>query len=114
VRNLSGFARFQPFAALYRGISDELYYWAPTGGSTTEVDFLLMKDQVFVALEVKSGRLFSEKWCKGLRAIADLKGLQRRVVVCPTGPALHTKDGIEVMPFERFIGELAENTLWSF
>ncbi len=58
--------------------------------------------------------VFSEKWCKGLRAIADLKGLQRRVVVYPTGPVLRTKDGIEVMPFERFAEQLAENTLWSF
>ena len=49
----------------YRGISDELYYWAPTGGSATEVDFLLMKDQAFVAVEVKAGRLFSDS--KGLR-----------------------------------------------
>jgi predicted AAA+ superfamily ATPase len=97
----------------YRGISDELYYWAPTGGSATEVDFLLMRDQAFVAVEVKSGKLFSEKWCKGLRAIADLNGLQRRVVVYPTGPVLRTKDGIEVMPFERFAKQLAENTLWS-
>jgi len=98
----------------YRGISDKLYYWAPTGGSTTEVDFLLMRGQAFVAVEVKSGRLFSEKWCKGLRAIADLKGLQRRVVVYPTGPVLRTKDGIDVVPFERFAEQLAENTLWSF
>ena len=73
-----------------------------------------MRDQAFVAVEVKSGRLFSEKWCKGLRAIADLQGLQRRVVVYPTGPVLLTKDGIEVMPFERFAEQLAENRLWAF
>ena len=98
----------------YRGIADELYYWAPTGGSATEVDFLLMRDQAFVAVEVKAGRPFSEKWCKGLRAIADLKGLRRRIVVYPMGPVLRTKDGIEVMPFERFAEQLAENRLWSF
>jgi len=88
-----------------------LYYWAPTSGSATEVDFLLMRDKEFAAVEVKSSRLFSEKWCKGLRAIADLKGLRRRVVVYPQGPVLRTKDGIDVMPFECFAEQLAKNTL---
>jgi hypothetical protein len=58
-----------------------------------------------------SDRVFSEKWCKGLRAIADLKGLQRRVVVYPRGPVLRTEDGIDVMPFDHFAGLLAENRL---
>lgn len=95
----------------YRGIFDEMYYWASTSGSTTEVDFLLLRDREFVAVEVKSGSLFSEKWCKGLRAIAGLKGLQRKVIVYPQGPVLRTKDGIDVMPFEYFAEQLAKNAL---
>jgi hypothetical protein len=55
--------------------------------------------------------MFSEKWCKGLRAIADLEGLQRRIVVYPHGPELKTEDGIEVMPFDNFARLLAENSL---
>jgi predicted AAA+ superfamily ATPase len=96
----------------YRGIFDEMYYWAPTSGSTTEVDFLLLRDQEFVAVEVKSGNIFSEKWCKGLRAIADLKGLRRRIIVYPQGPVMRTEDGIDGMPFEHFAEQLAENALY--
>jgi predicted AAA+ superfamily ATPase len=95
----------------YRCIFDEMYYWAPAGSIETEVDFLLLRNRKFVAVEAKSGRKFSEKWCKGLRAIAELEGLQRRVVVYPQGPVLRTKDGIDVMPFDYFANLLAENRL---
>ena len=95
----------------YRRIFDEMYYWAPAGGIETEVDFLLLRNREFVAIEVKSGRVFSEKWCKGLRAIDDLKGLQRRIVVYPHGPVLRTEDGIDVIPFDHLTGLLAENRL---
>lgn len=95
----------------YRRIFDEMYYWAPAGGVATEVDFLLLRNREFVAVEVKSGRTFSENWCKGLRAIAELKGLQRRVVVYPHGPVLRTEDRIDGMPFDYFANLLAENRL---
>jgi predicted AAA+ superfamily ATPase len=95
----------------YRRIFDDMYYWAPAGGIETEVDFLLRRNREFVAVEAKSGRTFSEKWCKGLRAIADLKGLQRRIVVYPHGPVMRTVDGIDVFPFDHFAGLLAENRL---
>jgi len=95
----------------YRRIFDDMYYWAPAGGIETEVDFLLQRNREFVAVEAKSGRAFSEKWCRGLRAIADLKGLQRRIVVYPHGPVMRTEDGIDVFPFDHFAGLLAENRL---
>ncbi len=38
------------------------------------------------------------QWCKGLRAVAALEGLQRRIVVYPRGPAMRTKDGVDVYP----------------
>ena len=95
----------------YRGIFDKMYYWAPAGSGKTEVDFLLLQDQEFVAVEVKSGNMFSEKWCKGLRAIADLKGLRRRIIVYPQGHVMRTEDGIDGMPFEHFSEQLAENGL---
>jgi predicted AAA+ superfamily ATPase len=95
----------------YRRIFDEMYYWAPAAGIETEVDFLLLRNQEFVAVEAKSGRTFSEKWYKGLRAIAELEGLQRKVVVYPHGPVLRTGDGIDVMPFDYFANLLAKNRL---
>jgi len=95
----------------YRRIFDVMYYWAPAGSVKTEVDFILLRNREFVAVEVKSGRVFSKRWCSGLRAIADLKGLQRRVIVYPHGPLLRTEDGIDVMSFDYFAGLLAENRL---
>ena len=95
----------------YRRIFDVMYYWAPAGSVKTEVDFILRRNREFVAVEVKSGRVFSKRWCSGLRAIADLKGLQRRVIVYPHGPLLRTEDGIDVMSFDYFAGLLAENRL---
>jgi predicted AAA+ superfamily ATPase len=95
----------------YRGICDEMYYWAPSGGATTEVDFLLAQGKHFVAVEAKSGGSFVESWCKGLRAAAELKGLRRRLIVYPRGPALRTKDGIVVLPFQDFADLLAAGDL---
>lgn len=95
----------------YRGICDEMYYWAPAGGSGTEVDFLLRQGREWVAVEAKSGNNFAEGWCKGLRTVAQLKGLQRRIIVYPRGPVLRTKDDIEVLPFRQFADQLAANFL---
>ncbi|MBW2367225.1 MAG: ATP-binding protein [Deltaproteobacteria bacterium] len=96
----------------YRGLYDDMYYWAPSGRSETEVDFILVRGTELIAVEVKSGKTFTDTWCKGLRAVALLKGLQRRVVVYPRGPVMRTKDGIDVLPFQEFANRLACDALW--
>ena len=96
----------------YRYICDDMHYWAPAGRSATEVDFLLVRGGDLIAVEVKSGNTFTESWCKGLRAVAGLKGLRRRIVVYPQGPVLQTKDGIDVIPFTNFANLLSGGTLW--
>ena len=53
-------------------------------------------------MEAKSGSTFAEGWCKGLRAVADLKGLRRRIIIYPRGPVLRTQDGIDIYPFLHF------------
>lgn len=95
----------------YRGICDEMYYWAPSGRFRTEVDFLLVQGAEFVAVEVKSGNTFTETWCKGLRAVSQLEGLRRRIIVYPRGPILRTRDGIDVFPFQHFADQLVDNSL---
>ena len=95
----------------YRGICDEMYYWAPSGRSETGVDFLLVRGTNLIAVEAKSGHTFTDTWCKGLRAVAQLKGLCRRIVVYPRGPILRTEDGIDVFPFQHFSDLLAGNRL---
>ena len=95
----------------YRGLYDAMHYWA-LSGSAVEVDFLLEKAGTFVAIEVKNGRRFHERWCRGLRAVRELKGMTRRIIVCPVGEIMKTEDGIEVWPFLHFCMVLAENRLW--
>jgi len=96
----------------YRNLFDEMYYWAPTGQPNAEVDFLLARGKEMVAMEAKSGSTFTDSWCKGLRAVERLKGLSRRMIVYPKGPALKTKDGIEVMPVRHFAEMLAADELF--
>jgi uncharacterized protein len=97
----------------YHAICDDMYYWAPSSKGETEVDFLLAKGDKFVAIEVKSGKTFSESWCKGLKAIAKLKGIQRRIIIYPEGPILKTKDNIEVYPFQYFSGQVINDLFLS-
>jgi predicted AAA+ superfamily ATPase len=96
----------------YRGMFDDMYYWAPSARSAMEVDFILVRGSGLIAVEAKSGNTFTDAWCKGLRAIAPLEGLQRRIVVYPRGPAMRTEDGIHAVPFKHFADELAADTLW--
>jgi predicted AAA+ superfamily ATPase len=96
----------------YRGICDDIYYWATSGRSTMEVDFILVRGSDLIAIEAKSGNTFADAWCKGLRAIGPLEGLRRRIVVYPRGPVMRTKDGIDVLPFKHFAEELAADALW--
>jgi len=95
----------------YRNLCDAFFYWA-TAAQTREVDFLLKRGEDFAAIEVKSGGIFSEAWCKNLRALTDLKALRRRIVVYPEGPELQTEDGIEILPFSRFSDLLSSGDLW--
>ncbi len=98
----------------YRGSFDDCFYWAPAPAVGTEVDFLLRRGQEFLAIEAKAGTNFSETWCKGLRAIAPLPGLRRRLLVLPTSPRRQTTDGIEVMSFAELAALLETDRLgWS-
>lgn len=95
----------------YEGLFDDMYYWAPSGQSGMEVDFVLLRGSDLIAIEAKSGNTFTDAWCKGLRAIQPLKDLKRRIVVCPKGPPMRTRDGIDILPFKQFADELAAGAL---
>jgi len=97
----------------YRGLYDDMYYWAPATQSSIEVDFILVRGSDLIAVETKSGAVFVDSWCKGLRAIAPLKGLRRQIIVYPHGPAMKTKDNIHVLSFKHFADELADDGLWN-
>lgn len=96
----------------YNDMFDNLYYWSPAEAKSTEVDFLLERGNEYVAIEVKAGDKIFKNHMKGLKAISDLKGIQRRIVVYTGNINQKTQDGIDIWTFERFNDSLIQNTLW--
>jgi predicted AAA+ superfamily ATPase len=91
---------------------DEVSYWAPLQARQTEVDFLLRRGREHLALEVKAQPRFASTQLSGLRAIADLPRLTRRVLIYLGERRLRTADGIEVWPLDFFLEKLASGRLW--
>ncbi len=94
----------------YKGLYDELSYWAPTQGDV-EVDFLLRRGKSFVAIEVKTTANPASLHFAGLRAIADLAGVKRRVLVHMGERAFNTPEGIEALPVMQFAEEVLSGKL---
>jgi predicted AAA+ superfamily ATPase len=91
---------------------DAIGYWSPAEARTTEVDFVLSRRKARLAVEVKATRTLRPADLRGLRAIADLPGLARRLLVFLGSDRLTTLDGIEAVPFAAFAEELAQDALW--
>ena len=94
------------------GLFDELHYWAPHPANRTEVDFLLRRDSELAAIEVKTQPRYHTGMLPGLRAIAELPGVARRILVYGGKRSFRTGDGIDVWSTERLQQALAEGTLW--
>ena len=94
------------------GIYEDLWYWAPAQSLATEVDFLLRRGRDYLAIEVKSRPRVGSLDYTGLRAIAELGSLRRRVLVYLGPRRLRTDDGIDVLPLRTFFDELASGRLW--
>ena len=91
---------------------DDLCYWAPHPANRTEVDFLLRRDGDLAAIEVKSRPRYHTGMLQGLRAIAELPGIVRSVLVYGGKRSFRTGDGIDVWSTERLQQALAEGRLW--
>jgi uncharacterized protein len=89
---------------------DGLFYWAPVKGET-EVDFLIQRGNTFTAIEVKAKENLTSSDFKGLRAIAELKGIGRRLVVFLGERPFRTEDGMEALPIPEFLRELQANAV---
>ncbi|HXP60287.1 MAG TPA: DUF4143 domain-containing protein [Dongiaceae bacterium] len=89
---------------------DGLFYWAPAEGGA-EVDFLIQRGQDFIAIEVKAKENLSSHDFKGLKAIAGMRGLARRLVVFLGERPFRTEDGIEALPIRSFLDELEGKTI---
>ncbi len=95
-----------------RSLWEELFYWAPSGNGSTEVDFLLRRGTEHLALEVKASPRFSRSQLAGLKAIGELDSVVRRILLYTGRHRLLVDDGIEVLPVADFLAELAGGTLW--
>jgi len=96
----------------YRSLFDDWGYWAAGNGSKVEVDFVLRRGKELVAIEVRSGQKVFEADLRGLRAITDLPGVKRRIVVCRGDRKQKTADGIEILPVTIFLAELERSALF--
>ena len=94
------------------GLFDELHYWAPHPANRTEVDFLVCRGRELAAIEVKAQPRYHTGMLPGLRAIAELPGIVRRVLVYGGKRSFRSEDGIDVWSVGRLQHVLAENTLW--
>ena len=91
----------------YRELYEGIYYWSSLE-SKTEVDFLLKKGEDLTAVELKAKERVSAQDYKGLRAMANLPSVKRRIVVYMGDHIGKTEDGIEILPFEEFCRNLQE------
>ena len=95
-----------------RELADEVAYWAPVGSRQLEVDFLLRRGSELCAVEVKAARRVHPGQMAGLRAIAELPGLRRRILLHRGDRPTKTEDGIDAWPIETLLEALAEDRLW--
>jgi predicted AAA+ superfamily ATPase len=89
----------------YVGTWDDISYWASADG--LEVDFLVRRGKMIVAIEVKSSPNVRPEDMRGLSAIAQLSGVVRRILVYGGHSRLIREDGIEVLPIEGLADQLA-------
>lgn len=94
------------------GLFEDVWYWAPAQAHTTEVDFLLRRGREYLAIEVKARPRVAAPEMTGLRAIATLPGIVRRVIVYLGSRRLRTDDGIDIWPVSTWLEALAEDRLW--
>lgn len=91
---------------------DEIAYWSPAQAAATEVDFVLRRGREYLAIEVKHQLRAGPELVTGLRAIAELPKLTRRIAVYRGRQTLRTEDGIDVWPFDQLVEAVAGGTLW--
>lgn len=96
----------------YRSLFDDWGYWAAGNGSGVEVDFMLRRARQLVAVEVRSGEKVFEADLRGLRAVRDLTGVERRIVVFRGARRQTTADGIQILPVAAFLAELEGSKLF--
>ncbi len=103
---------YKDYYSLDGGIFDHIFYWSPAEATKTEVDFLLKKGNKFVAIEVKAKKQVFSNDYKGLKAIKDLKGMTKRIVVHLGSHVGKTQEGIDIWSFDFFCEALHKKRIF--
>ena len=90
----------------YHCIDSPLAYWRTSSGF--EVDLIL--GNMNVALEFKASAQVSDKWLRGLRALAEEHAPQQSIIVSLVEKPLKTEDGIHILPWRQFCRDLWRGT----
>ena len=96
----------------YQDAFDEMYYWAPAQARQTKVDFLLLRDGKSTAIEAKASSRIYDRHLAGLRAVAPLPDLQRRILTYTGTRRMRTPDGIDIWPLPDLLEALQSDQLW--
>jgi len=89
----------------HRSYSEAFYpftFWRTA--SQLEVDFILGEHEI--AVEAKATEMAARQHLRGLRAFKEEYGPKRSILVSRDRKARKTEDGIEILPWERFLDEL--------
>ena len=73
---------------------------------------MLRRGSELCALEVKASRRVHPGDLAGLRAVAELPGLRRRVLVHRGERPTRSEDGIDAWPVETLLEALEGDSLW--
>jgi predicted AAA+ superfamily ATPase len=92
-------------SALDYGLAETLHYWRSTSGF--EVDFLLNEN---LSIEVKGKSVIRGDELKGLRALREENKSIKCLVVALVERA-QLVDGIEILPWQEFLGRLWNRAL---
>jgi predicted AAA+ superfamily ATPase len=95
--------------ANYSGVPYPITYWRTASGF--EVDFVLGDHEV--AVEVKSASMVRNKHLKGIRAFKEEYKARQYIVVSMDPKPRKTTDGIDILPWNIFLGYLWDNQIMS-
>ncbi len=93
-------------------VFDDIGYWAPGQARATEVDFLLRRGREYLAMEIDTTTRQATSRLAGLRAIAGLPRLARRVLVYLGDRPHRTEEGIDMWPLPQWLDAVASSRLW--
>ena len=87
---------------------DDVAYWSVTGSKSVEVDFVISRGDERFAIEAKASEKIRDEHLYGLRAIEELRGLKRRILVYCGERTLRTDDNIDIWPWRKFVEWMAK------